>query len=192
MSWNNRYVEIPFPTEDKPMIEQERIKNLAKILHVSESLARTIDPASVALNEAAERIQKQSGVSFGEALTQACSLPEFAESREVPKAKTKYFAEHPEISRVGVEPYSVLLDVKARHIADDRKLEYGEALIIARAEFAEGGGLTPAEVAEIFGPSISDVSSPQAQEAIDRIMAQYRITGGISRETATHLYLLGQ
>ncbi len=119
--------------------EQRRVKDLARKCHVSEATARAIDPSSVAMNEAAERIQKQTGVSFGEALTETLSLQEFSEAPEPGRHPiVASFAEKDQtLKSVNVDLDSVFLNRRALQIEKARKVGFGEALQLAAIEFDE-------------------------------------------------------
>jgi hypothetical protein len=147
-------------------VRQAKVEAFCEKIHVD---PRGVDPHSVLVNVAAERIAKERNITFGEALPLA-----FEEVGP------------PERSGVGVDPYSLALDLRSQRIQKERGLEYGEALELAGQEFTESG-LTTAEVAEMFGPDTKDTSTEGAKKQIQKIM----LIHGVSEPTATHLYRIG-
>ncbi len=108
--------------------ERQRIAGLAKKLHISEDAARNFDPASVRLNDRAELIAKQRGVSFAEALQEAAQLPEFADAGKQP---------------VPIDQTSVVLNAEAERLARTGSISFAEALPIA-SHTLFGDGVEPA------------------------------------------------
>jgi len=123
----------------------------------------------IELNDRARKISNERSISFAEALPIAAA--------EMTPARPA--------SMTPVDERSLVLNALAERIAKRDQVEFGEALQKA-AEFEPG--LTPAQIGELFGPSVKDPTTPTAKEEIARLMQAW----GCSQEMGEKLYLLSR
>ncbi|MBN1566237.1 MAG: hypothetical protein JXA73_00195 [Acidobacteria bacterium] len=118
--------------------ERRRIDGIVRKYRVSPQMAASM--AGVELNDRAEQLAKERGISFGEALNEASQLPEFAETPkpDLPPIVAEFCERHPEMTGYSVDPASIAVNAEIEHLARVGKITFGEALDIANsAAFGE-------------------------------------------------------